>query len=608
MRPLTQNKLIIEKSGGLIFFAERTKELLLHTTNDSYKVNAHHTVSRIRELISLTRHSIRYGVLVSPLGELLEELQSSISQDPILQIMGFKAELVDIVENISSRLSKSDPQYIQMALRDLKSMELMLSEYGEAIKSRIYAIISDVKNKKELSKLSELFIIECQQVGYTREYIRHASKNGLALEISSEKWETPADILDKYFSFFEGSKNEYICVAKCRGFLAPEVAEAFQLKISDDFKETGLEVKKYVEFLENTCQQGRHEETEKYLSAKFRSLDPYHARETFYERLRIVGAVRQYIEHESHFFYAQVCVIKDLTSNKEIRTNEPINVMFRSLSGGKASREENNTTELRLNKGMFRLSPSSRRSVLSAITFHREALNTPAHENKLIDLWAAMEGFLPQTRGNGKRITTVISSLTPILSLKYAHKKFLYAYRLLSSTKIGLSEILLESGIPGSEFEQFCAAIVCSECEDTINKILSRLDNYPLLRYRLWLLNDQFKSAKRILEEVARHQKKIDWHLRRIYIARNTVMHSATAYSDLGVLVENLHTYLDSLIDSVLTMASHAQRETSIEAALNVIQINHRSHISFLKSEDKNIATLANYQKYLFGPSNRLVQ
>ena len=33
-----------------------------------------------------------------------------------------------------------------------------------------------------------------------------------------------------------------------------------------------------------------------------------------------------------------------------------------------------------------------------------------------------MEGFLPQSRGNGKRITTVISSLTPILSLKYANK------------------------------------------------------------------------------------------------------------------------------------------------------------------------------------------
>ncbi|WP_152546222.1 hypothetical protein [Bordetella bronchiseptica] len=387
-----------------------------------------------------------------------------------MQAMGLKVEVADIVANIASGLSKSDPQYSQIVLRDLKSIELMLSEYGEVVKSRIVALISNGNNKKELSKLAEIFIIECQQIGYTREYIRHASKHGLALEISSGNWGAPVEVLDKYFDFFTGIKSEYICVAKCRGSLASEVAEAFQLRISDDFEGTGLSDKKYVEFLENTCQQGRIGETEKYLSVTFRSLDPYQAREAFYERLRIVGAVRQYIEHESHFFYAQVCVIKDLASSKEIRANEPINVMFRSLSGGKASREENNNTELKLNKGMFRLSQSSRRSVLSAITFHREALNTQAHENQLIDLWAAMEGFLPQSRGNGKRITTVISSLTPILSLKYANKKFLYAYRLLSSTKIGLSEILLDSGIPGTEFDQFCAAIVCRECEETIGK------------------------------------------------------------------------------------------------------------------------------------------
>ena len=65
------------------------------------------------------------------------------------------------------------------------------------------------------------------------------------------------------------------------------------------------------------------------------------------------------------------------------------------------------------------------------------------------------------------------------------------------------------------------------------------------------------------------------------------------------------------MIDSVLTMASHAQRETSIEAALNVIQINHKAHISFLRAENEAIATLSNYRKYLLaqviGSFNRLM-
>ena len=109
--------------------------------------------------------------------------------------------MADIVANIASGLSKSDPQYSQIVLRDLKSIELMLSEYGEVVKSRIVALISNGNNKKELSKLAEIFIIECQQIGYTREYIRHASKHGLALEISSGNWGAPVEVLDKYFDF-----------------------------------------------------------------------------------------------------------------------------------------------------------------------------------------------------------------------------------------------------------------------------------------------------------------------------------------------------------------------------------------------------------------------
>ncbi len=70
--------------------------------------------------------------------------------------------------------------------------------------------------------------------------------------------------------------------------------------------------------------------------------------------------------------------------------------------------------------------PSSSRLIVKSLDFHRAALEAETLENQLLDLWAALEGFLPSPSEDEARIVHFKNTLIPSLTLTYPEKVINY--------------------------------------------------------------------------------------------------------------------------------------------------------------------------------------
>ncbi|GLZ21401.1 hypothetical protein Bpla01_49300 [Burkholderia plantarii] len=84
-------------------------------------------------------------------------------------------------------------------------------------------------------------------------------------------------------------------------------------------------------------------------------------------------------------------------------------------------------------------------------------------------------------------------------------------------------------------------------------------------------------------------------------------MHSATAHGDLDVLVENLHSYLDILLNSVTRMTSAMGRKTTINATLKALSASEKTYLKSLDDEKDAALTINNFACVFFADANPLL-
>ena len=87
-----------------------------------------------------------------------------------------------------------------------------------------------------------------------------------------------------------------------------------------------------------------------------------------------------------------------------------------------------------------------------------------------------------------------------------------------------------------------------------LDKLYAKLkeDKYTLMLNRMYKLHKILKDKKELLNFLIRHEKRLKWHIDRIYRVRNSIVHAGKSPKYLGTLVENLHSYLDILLNQLI--------------------------------------------------------
>src|SRR5690606_13194047 len=90
-------------------------------------------------------------------------------------------------------------------------------------------------------------------------------------------------------------------------------------------------------------------------------------------------------------------------------------------------------------------------------------------------------------------------------------------------------------------------------------------------------------KGKEIAAMTQRHSKKLEWQIRRIYRARNTLIHHGSKPPQLKTLIENLSSYIHGIIEGLDLLMSSLDIRT-IEHGVIEMDIAYKRNLEYLAS------------------------
>ena len=138
-----------------------------------------------------------------------------------------------------------------------------------------------------------------------------------------------------------------------------------------------------------------------------------------------------------------------------------------------------------------------------------------------------------------------------------------------------LSTILSEIEVGETDIEKLFVFVALDKYEDNRKELYKKLATFPLLRFRIFSLNQQLKKKNDINRLLDEHEKKVRWHLHRIYRARNCIIHDGDEIRNIDNLVENLLSYVNIISERIIQKlgrggAYYTVSDAIVEEALQV--------------------------------------
>lgn len=190
----------------------------------------------------------------------------------------------------------------------------------------------------------------------------------------------------------------------------------------------------------------------------------------------------------------------------------------------------------------------SKGQIGSALQYHKQALHASTDEIRLINMWIALESL---ARDKNKPIIESICSTIPCNIASN------YLYRIIKSLPIDMKDVLktekgkelisLLSLNPTQHLmpKQMLKILLDIKDGDLINKLYEVVAGNTLMCFRISSLRHWISSGpKSVVKRIELHRQHVEWQLKRIYRARNRIIHQGAYYRGLRQLVQHLHSYL----------------------------------------------------------------
>ncbi|PHX38610.1 hypothetical protein AO263_27495 [Pseudomonas sp. NZIPFR-PS5] len=217
----------------------------------------------------------------------------------------------------------------------------------------------------------------------------------------------------------------------------------------------------------------------------------------------------------------------------------------------------------------------------------------------MINLWIALESLIPAADGESAQIEHICNSTIPFLNLFYAEKLVVS----LVQDLIGWNRnyiVRLFKDVNGAGFvDKLVRVLTLGEYNGLREELSGRMEDFHLLRDRLSRIEHMLSSPEALLTILDAHQKRVQWQLRRIYRARNAIVHDGSTPSYTEILIENLHEYLDSILNALMNLASHQGIINSVSQGFKMMELNYRAYHTALSKKGLQF-TQENLQDLLF--------
>lgn len=577
----------VKSQEGLLFFAQIIDECLFDYALSSFKPSALNSRLLCIELLQTIDH-VEDGLIREPnLKCIIEELKWSLGLDIAAQkILG--KNLNRFLENITKYEGKP---------KELKNTVLLLYHYFDnrkylrVIQELLIEKINSKKEKKDIYYLTKNLITELTNYGYNQNFIYHKTSHYFFNNQHKVTVDDPTD----FFSTFDFKKKKFSVVFKgSRVFLEFEkTAKDMKILLKETIKPKSKNPEE-AEFIDS-----KREDEIFIICSEVEAFDIISARIISEYPLQGLGAFFSFYHHKDRPVISDKCIVRAENEDPIILDKSQKSIIKKADINPKvaAQRVQNMFQNLKL--------PNSTVYTISrAIDLHSAALEADDLENKLLNLWTAFETLIPKNNSSGvDRIIQLVSAITPFqvndyfkILINETKRDFWFFDRKLSDTVIKNVNLKQKESLD----IKVAAFLTTNENEQNRKIAYAGLDLFPLLRYRMFQINNNLRSAKAAKELLSSHKQKVEWQIRRIYRTRNLIVHSGKLPSYTNILIENLHNYFDSFLETLINKAITEKTIRTINQGVIELDFAVKNHFDTLDKHKDEDTTLDNFKSILF--------
>jgi len=600
--PLLQKWQNTDDTEGLLFFAQALTEMLEDNSLDSYKAPALNLHLAFWELATMLKLFVEGRVRKGALSFSLEECNHRISKDIIFadhKKRLFSKYLSQITEAIENKNEDNINKNILLSIASAATADLTDS-YWESLKNKLLSACSDGYQKKTILHLTLEFATELGNLGFSKQYILAKTRKFFFSTNAAPETITNNDQISDFIDIFEvESQNWEVCfIGNATGKSALTHMKRFGIKKIIKRPKRFARNPKFTKFLKSKT-KGSIVYSINDRPAK----DPHKARARAEAQLNFYTDVCRFHKHDAVFEFKDTAFVYSLKTKEAYNIPRPPKPMECGATFRNAENEEAIENTLEILSGSH-FSINSIRDFHKVLDFHHAAMTSTDHENQLLDLWAALEGFLPAPDRNSDRIEWYLHYTLPPLSMRYNEKMFQSISANLSCEQENIVQLVEEVGEADDFFLKTIHLVTSADQQVRRTELLGQLGHNPLLRNRIDRLSKDYRKTDRIRKAIKSHKEKLAWHIQRIYTLRNQIAHNASSLPYIRNLVENLHDYLDTIILAVSSIGRDSKVTIDVHTALEKIATIESDYIDSLTGSTR--LDSSNCLKLVLGENNIL--
>lgn len=587
----------IEHTQELLFFAQALDELLFHHTVDSFKspaLNLHHSVM---EVLFLSKQLVQGRIKRGSIGFAIDELLNHLRHDPV-----YTSYKPTFWESIISVLKNKEVSHEKLVTTiEALAVDISGTYWEKLTKCICEAVLNKGTSKKRITSLARVFTAELEMRGFSKRFAYFEVRNFFFNAKASPDAITESDQIYDFFESFSGNDFSWRVIYKCSSNFKKyeDLIKAMSIDIDNKSPLPTSCKSKIQDFLQIS------DELNHYLSIdNIRAKDRYIAREVANKRIEVFSDICCFSDHSSEIYWSTKAVVENKTNASLTLLKPPPNPM----QCASTRYDDNINSRLRNTIEIFagiHFSSDFSRAFRKAIDYHQAALEAKTAENQLLNLWASLEGLVPPPLEGDFRINYFLKLLIPTLSLTYTGKIFKYISDCLEHSGDDIKTHVNSCTDKENFYYNTVCLLVAQDKKEDRTILFKKLNGHPLLRYRCFWANQNFSSTKKIKKTLTSRQEKISWHIQRIYTMRNQIIHNAESLPYLESLVENLHSYVDILIETITKFGKKSNISTDCESVLKLISMYKESYIKDL-SKDNVYCDSENFVNFIFLRDNTL--
>ena len=517
---------------GLLFFAETAEEMLFHHSHDSFKVPTLNFKFLCYDIVTTIQGIEEEKLDAGNLYPLIDELMISYQRDPVIkQLYGEKIDNIfdqknehgayvntfkDICKDRTSDTTRTRlRKTLYFLIEDMNNDD----KYYKAILKSLSTLVNedyDISNSTEIYSLTQTLLSELINRGYSIEFLYST----VTEQFFSEQAISNATVaFESFINIFTFEEKKYAVYFPIPSSIKDDLIDCFNLEIADNVFEMFNNQYPYV---------GKQIVSE---------MDPELARSCVTKIVEVFLSIVQYDKHNDKSFKIRHSEVVDIETHKCFYLKEPMPAILR----GRREREKTISRDF---------CPHHIKNLLNAISLHSSAMKSKDINNQFLSLWTAIEVLVPvERKGSFSRINQISNALSTVMSITYLRA-------LLSHLNDDLHIIkeTYESCIVDIDADPiFALACILSKPEhaNRIAILTDALESYPILKYRLSKYEKLLKDPVQYKKYYDSHSQRIRQQTMRIYRTRNMIVHDGSHSVYIELIIQNLHFYLDTLIDTI---------------------------------------------------------